>query len=175
MVEETVLAHGDTHLGAGSDGHNFNSTASNSAIFQGALKAVDFIVELTDRILFIEIKDPPDPASLPPDVKSDYVEGLLSGREDADFYRKYRNSFLYEWAAERTKKPIYYLILVAFERLTNADLLARTDALKRKLPVADAVPETAGWQGSFVAGCAVFNLDTWNQAFPTYSARRISA
>jgi len=37
VVEETVLAHGDTHLGGGSDEHNFNSTASNSALFQGAL------------------------------------------------------------------------------------------------------------------------------------------
>lgn len=139
------------------------------------MKAVDFIVELTDRILFIEIKDPPDPASLPPNAKGDYVEKFLSGEEDADFYRKYRDSFLYEWAAKRTQKPIFYLILVAFARLTEADLLARTEVLKRKLPVADAVPETAGWQDSFVAGCAVFNLDTWNQVFPTYSARRISA
>ncbi|WP_133510758.1 hypothetical protein [Candidatus Thiosymbion oneisti] len=139
------------------------------------MKAVDFIVELTDRILFIEIKNPPDTASLPPNAKGDYVEQFLSGGEDAEFYYKCRDSFLYEWAAKRTKKPIYYLILVAFARLTKADLVARTEALKRKLPVVDAVPETAGWQGSFVAGCAVFNLDTWNQAFPTYSARRISA
>jgi len=40
------------------------------------MKAVDFIVELTDRILFIEIKNPPDPASLPPNAKGDYVEKL---------------------------------------------------------------------------------------------------
>jgi len=31
------------------------------------MKAVDFIVELVDRILFIEIKEPPDTTSLPPD------------------------------------------------------------------------------------------------------------
>lgn len=38
------------------------------------MKAADFIVELTDRILSIEIKDPPDPASLPPNNKGNCVE-----------------------------------------------------------------------------------------------------
>jgi len=108
------------------------------------MKAEDFIVELTDRILSIEIKDPPDPASLPPNNKGNYVEKFLSGEG----------------------KSIYYLILVAFTRLTGTDLLARTEVLKRKLLVVDAVPEMAGWRDSFVAGCAVFNLDTWNQVYP---------
>jgi len=112
---------------------------------------------------------------LPPNAKGDYVKGFLSGEKDADFYRKYRDSFLYEWAAKRTEKPIYYLILVAFEGLTEADLDARIDALKRKLPVASKATEKAGWQGSFIAGCAVFSLAVWNQAFPAYPARRISA
>jgi len=41
------------------------------------MKAVDFIIELTDRILFIEIKDPPDPVSLPPNAKGDHIEKFL--------------------------------------------------------------------------------------------------
>jgi len=101
------------------------------------------------------------------------LKGFLSGGEDADFYYKCRDSFLYEWAARRAEKPIYYLILVAFERLSPAELLARTEALKCKLPVADAVPKTAGWRDSFVAGCTVFNLAAWNQTFPGYPARHI--
>jgi len=155
------------------------SSALNGRKFDGGathglshcMKAVDFIVELPHQILFVEVKDPPDPASLPPHVKADYVKGLLSGAEDADFYYKYRDSFLYEWAADRTDKPIYYLVLVAFDRLTAADLLARTDALKRKLPVSEAAP--ADWQHSLVAGCSVFNLAAWNKALPAFPAQRV--
>ena len=151
------------------NGRKFDDGATHG--LSHCMKAVDFIVELPDQILFVEVKDPPDPASLPPHVKADYVKCLLSGAEDADFYYKYRDSFLYEWAADRTDKPIYYLVLVAFDRLTAADLLARTDALKRKLPVSPAAP--ADWKRSLVAGCSVFNLSAWNNFFPAYPAQRV--
>jgi hypothetical protein len=151
------------------NGRKFDESATHG--LSHCMKAVDFIVELTDCILFIEVKDPPAPATLPPHVRADYIKGLLSGAEDADFCYKYRDSFLYEWAANRTDKPIYYLVLVAFDRLTTADLLARTDALKRKLPVNQAAPAT--WQRSLVAGCSVFNLAAWNKAFPAYLAQRV--
>lgn len=151
------------------NGRKFDDETTHGLSY--CMKAVDFIVELADRILFIEVKDPPDPAALPPHVKADYVKGLLSGAEDADFYYKYRDSFLYEWAADRTDKPIYYLVLVAFDRLTPAELLAQTDALKRKLPVDQVAP--AEWQRSLVAGCSVFNLAAWNHYFSAYPAQRV--
>jgi hypothetical protein len=68
------------------NGRKFDDGATHG--LSHCMKAVDFIVELSDQILFVEVKDPPDPASLPPHVKADYVKGLLSGAEDADFCYK---------------------------------------------------------------------------------------
>ena len=53
---------------------------------------------------------------------------------DEDLKYKYRDSFLYEWASGNTGRPIHYLVIVAIEGLSDAELLTRTDALNRKLP-----------------------------------------
>lgn len=133
------------------------------------MKAVDFIVELTDRFLFIEFKDPEHPAGKPQD-KAKFVGQFLAGSIDEEFKYKYRDSFLYEWACGRARKPIHYLVLVALASLTEADLLMRTDELKRKLPLHG--PASGLWQHQIVASCAVFNIATWNKHLASYPVAR---
>ncbi len=134
------------------------------------MKAVDFIVELPDRLLFIEFKDPEHPSSKPKD-RDEFVRDFLSGKLDEDLKYKYRDSFLYEWASGKPEKPVYYLVLVAFSDLTEAELLARTDDLIRKLPLEG--PPSGLWKRQIVAGCSVFNLETWNKTLPQYPVERI--
>lgn len=55
--------------------------------------------------------------------------------------------------------------------LSDAELLARTDALKRQLPVTG--PDARPWKKPFVAGCAVMNLAAWNKALPQFPASRV--
>ena len=98
------------------------------------MKAVDFIIDLPDRYLYIEFKDPQHPNSRD-ENREEFIQDFHSGRLDEDLKYKYRDSFLYEWACGRADKPIYYLVLVALDTLTVADLLTRTEALKYKLPV----------------------------------------
>lgn len=62
------------------------------------MKAVDFIIELSDRYLFIEFKDPQHPQSNATDRRK-FIQKFLSGHIDEDFKYKYRDSFLYEWAS----------------------------------------------------------------------------
>lgn len=134
------------------------------------MKAVDFIVELKDRYFFIEFKDPQHPQGKNESYEK-WVEKFLSGSiMDEDIKYKYRDSFLYAWASEQTKKPIHYYILVAIETLTEAELLVRTDDLKRKLPMDG--PPSGVWKHKIVSGCAVFNISTWNKRFPTYPVSR---
>jgi hypothetical protein len=134
------------------------------------MKAVDFIVELSDRYLFIEFKDPEHPQSKQKD-RAKFVSKFLTGNIDDDLKYKCRDTFLYEWAAERTGKPIYYYVLVAIDTLTPAELLTRTDDLRRKVPVDG--PASGVWQRKIIAGCAVFNIATWNANLPTYSVSRV--
>ena len=97
------------------------------------MKAVDFVVELTDHYLFVEMKDPQHPRATP-SSRTEFVGKLRSGGLDEDLKYKYRDSFLYEWASRRADKPIDYRVLIALNTLDEAQLLTRTEALARSLP-----------------------------------------
>lgn len=153
------------------------SGASNARKFDeqtthrvGFMKAVDFVVEYPDRYLFIEFKDPQHPGS---DLTGDQalIEYYQSERIDDELIYKCRDSFLYEWAAGRADKDVYFLVLIAIERLTPADLDKKKRDLDRKLPV--GMPSV--WERPIVSGCGVFNIDTWNRNFPELAVRRLSA
>ncbi|MCD4749125.1 MAG: hypothetical protein K8R59_07110 [Thermoanaerobaculales bacterium] len=133
------------------------------------MKAVDFIIELNDRILFVEIKDP-EHSGVAKESREDFVRRFQVGEIDRDLARKYRDTFLYEWAAERLGKPVHYLVLVAISALDAAMLLARTDALKRELPFDG--PSSGTWTRRFADGCMVFNLAAWNEYMTEFRVRR---
>ena len=136
------------------------------------MKAVDFIVELADRYLFIEFKDPQNPAS--PDPKGGaYFEQFNGEQMDEDLKYKYRDSLLYEWAAGRADKPVDYLVLVALDTLTSLHLMQRQKALEQKLPLRG--PQGQPWARPIVNGCAVFNIESWNSKFREYPISRRSS
>lgn len=132
------------------------------------MKCVDFIVELEDRVLFIEFKDP-EHSRAPAENRRAFIADFESGALDETLVRKYRDSFLYEWAAKRTRKPIHYLVLIALSSLDAAMLLIRTEALKSRLPIHG--PEGV-WSRSFVDKCVVLNLEAWNRTFPKFKVTR---
>jgi hypothetical protein len=134
------------------------------------MKAVDFIVELDTSVLYIEIKNPQHPDAQTKDRKR-FTQKFTSGGLDEDLKYKYRDSFLYQWASGKTGKPVRYYVLIALDSLTESELLFRTEDLKRKLPVREP---SQHWPRPFVAGCAVFNIATWNNHFPNYLVTRIS-
>ncbi len=136
------------------------------------MKAVDFIVEFDDRYLFIEFKDPQNPKA-PEERGREFIEDLKSSRLDCELRYKYRDSFLYEWASGRADKPIHYIVVVAWDGLSPADLMTRADALKRLLPRKG--PKSGSWSRPIVADCVVFNLDSWNRIFPRYPIIRLSS
>jgi hypothetical protein len=136
------------------------------------MKAVDFIVELADRIYFIELKDPEDPEATA-ERRQEFIKELERGVLDANLKLKFRDSFLYEWASGRVDKPIHYLVLIGLSSLTSAELLARTDALRKQLPLLG--PNSAPWHRPLAAGCAVLNIDAWNRILKAMPIRRASA
>jgi len=156
-------------LPAGASGRRFDDHVDHG--LSHCMKAVDFVVELPDRLLFIEFKDPEHPSAQVRDRKQ-FRQRFLSGDLDADLKTKYRDSFLYEWASGRISKPVYYLVLIGASFLTEADLLARTDALKRQVPVLG--PGGKPWKKPFVTDCAVMNIEAWNKTLPQYPVSRIS-
>ena len=134
------------------------------------MKAVDFIVQENNRILFIELKDPDHPHAKKADKKK-FIESFHSGALDEDLKHKYRDTFLYQWASGRVNKPVHYLVVIAIKSLTARDLSTRTDDLKRKLPLKG--PPSGEWKQPIVADCMVFNIDTWNRHLPRFPLSRI--
>ena len=135
------------------------------------MKAVDYVVELSNRYLFIEIKDPQDP-QVPPQGQDAFLRDFQSGQIDEDFKYKYRDSFLYEWASGRASKPIHYLVLIGSNSLSEASLTRRTRALERNLPLMG--PIASPWTRPIASFCGVFNIESWNRTFPDYPVTRLS-
>jgi len=136
------------------------------------MKAVDFVVELSDRILFIEAKDPQNPRARL-QATAEFVEELQSySLIKKKLVPKCRDSYLYELSMGRAKKPVYYVVLVALNALTEADLSHQTDLLKKCIPVEG--PPKNPWLHRFIQGCVVMNLRTWNQNLPAFPVLRLS-
>lgn len=134
------------------------------------MRAVDFVVELNDCYLFIEIKDPQHPAA-PARETDRFARSFLSGQLDDELRFKYRDSFLYEWADERADKPVDYLVLIALDSLDPSNLLDRRDQLQRRLPLQR--PGPLPWPRPIVRSCGVFNIASWNRNLPDYPVRRL--
>jgi hypothetical protein len=154
------------------DAFVFDETDPNSTHFHGApMKAVDIVAEFPDRYVFVEIKDPHDPALYDTATTAEPAEA----REKRDRFvwlkeylkYKYRDSYLYRHAEDRVDKPIFYFCLLMFENPLN---MALQKSLRQELP---AGRSSERWQRSLVQNCHVLNLEKWNQVFPKWPARRI--
>ncbi len=147
---------------------------SSSHELSHSMKAVDFIVEWRRELRFIEFKDLQHPRARSGDVEK-FIQSFQSGSKDSDLIYKFRDSFLYRWAAlaPGAELPkIGYFVLVASDKLSAEDLAIRTDALKRTIPAGDRSPKV--WNRHIAAGCGVFNMQAWNRRFPEFPVSRVS-
>lgn len=133
------------------------------------MKAVDFVIEVEDKVLFIEVKNPQHP-KIPPYRRKKTIqlfEQKLKSKEliDKELVPKFRDSYLYEYALGNINKPAHYLVLIALETLTEAELDNQTQYLHNQLPVD---PPHLPWKIKFVHGCIIFTLNTWNRYLPQF-------
>ena len=165
----TTLREGNLQITfpKGAKVRRFDDRASHG--LSHCMKAVDFIVEEVNRISFIELKDPDHPNAKQMN-RNIFIKDFLSGALDEDLKYKYRDTFLYQWASGSVGKPIYYWIIIALEKLTEAELSSRTDDLRRKLPLKGP---TGKWKRPIVTDCMVFNIDTWKRHQSRFPLSRI--
>ena len=135
------------------------------------MKAVDYIIEMADRIVFLEIKDPDNPNATPKE-RNNFFKELQSGKIDNNLKIKFRDSFIYEGACGRTTKPIHFWFLIGAKMLDSVQLVRRTESLKTQLPING--PDGKPWRNAFVVDCEVMNLSAWNRQLPNFPAKRIS-
>lgn len=130
------------------------------------IKRVDFIAEFTDRIIFLEIKDPDNPSAANPNA---FKHKLLSGNLIPDLAGKYRDSLWFRTLSNKVNKPMHYIVLLSMASLEPALLLAKQDELKRALPI-----KHADWSVPCAQACIILNLDQYKRQFGETSVRRLS-
>jgi hypothetical protein len=136
------------------------------------MKAVDFIVELPDKILFVEIKDPDNPHTKECD-QTKFIDEFKSHKLiNSSLVPKCRDSFLYEYCMEGIHKPIHYCVIIGLENLSEAELISQSDLLSKNIPISG--PSITPWKRQFIQSSHIFNLRTWNANFSEYPMTRIS-
>ncbi len=170
----TILTEGNLQITFPDDANVMKFDDDKSHGLSHCMKAVDFIVELEDRVYFIEIKDFEHPRAPSKNRKvpiKKFQSGDLDNELVSELVYKFRDSFLYEWACKKVDKPIDYWILIASQALTKAHLGPRIDAVKPRLPLSQYSEKQ--WKRQIVAKCGVFNICTWNKYFPNYPVKKI--
>ena len=130
------------------------------------MKAVDFIVELREYYLFVEVKDPSHPKALIENVEK-FKAKVTNGKLTEDIVKKFRDSFIYRWAENRLAKPIHFISLITLEEglLKNFQ-----DGLHRSLPFVGP----SRWSRQITKSCLVVNITAWNRNFPRWPVHRMS-
>ena len=105
----TTLTEGNLQITFPRDANVRKFDSPESHGLTHCMKAVDFIVEDDERVLFIEFKDPDHPHARDKEKKK-FIKRFKSGKLVDDLKHKYRDSFLYEWMSGSVRKPVYYWI-----------------------------------------------------------------
>lgn len=131
---------------------------------------VDFIVEKTDAIFFIEVKDPGKPGAA--DVGSvRFLEKVVNGTLEASLIKKYIFSFFFRWAEGKLDKSIHYITLITLE---SGLLQPIIDGLEDQLS-SHFSQMSVRWNRRPLASCQVHNIETWEAVFPDWPITRLSA
>lgn len=162
----TVLTENDLEFDFG--------TAIEATVFdddalhkQSTMKRVDFIAEFAEYFVFLEIKDPDNPAAANPGA---FKQKLLSGNLIPDLAGKYRDSLWFRTLSGKSVKPTRYIVLLSMASLEPALLLTKQDELQRSLPITHT-----DWPVPCAQACVILNLDQYKKQFGADSVRRLSA
>lgn len=161
----TRLAEGDLEFDFGTaiEALRFDDDALHG---QSTMKRVDFIAEYDDRFLFIEVKDPDNPAASNPEA---FKTKFLTGNLVPELAGKYRDSLWFRALCGKVSKPVHYVVLLSMSSLEPALLLSKQDELHRSLPITHK-----DWSIPFATACVVMNLDQYKRQYGANSVRRIS-
>ena len=135
------------------------------------MKAVDFIVELDNEYIFVEIKDPENPYAHAT-TSAQWISDFETGQINDELISKFRDSFIYEWASGRANKPVSYFVLIAISGQHAGTLGPKISDLRRRLP--SGVPPDTTWVKPVAHDCRIFNIQSWNSHLPGFPIRRIS-
>ncbi len=157
----------------------FDFTTAQNAIkfdndFHGmshCMKAVDFVVEHGDKLLFIEIKDINAP-NIRRNSQRKFRQSLEDKTLKREIIKKYTDSFLYKWAENTLNAPvtIWYIFLLEANIVQQQKWSSFNNQVRAGLPL---LPPT-NWQNSLIDDFQLHSLLSWNKYFPQFPVTRLS-
>lgn len=133
------------------------------------MKAVDFVVDFGAYFLFVEVKDP-DSTTATSERREQFANELFQPNFTRKLSLKYRDSFLYHWAENKSVKPVKYVVLLQLRTLQSPQYMVIHQALKIDLPES-SLP--AAWSRPLVGGSAVVDIGMWNALGLYGTVRRV--
>lgn len=134
------------------------------------LGGVDFVVELEDMFLFIEVKDIQNPKT--PQSEIDRWKTKLNHSKDNPFLievgGKFKDTIIRRWGREMTfDKPIYYIVLLEFDELDSRLKTKLTSDLAGQLPT--SVNRIDGFVRNIkIRGREVLNISDWREKYSIF-------
>ncbi|WP_424767515.1 hypothetical protein [Paenibacillus sp. sgz302251] len=142
------------------------------AVTINGMKFVDFIIELADRFIFLEVKDPDNPRATP-EAKLNYLRKMRSREIGWELGQKVKDTLLYEWARDRRlDKPIHYVVLMEASFADSPTLLALIDRTKGYLPL--GLTNRPEVKRNCIDHFLILTLQKWNEHYAELPAHRMS-
>jgi len=137
---------------------------------------VDLVVEESDKIFLIEVKDPSQQGT-PEENREKFLKDL---EQDDLINRKLvpkaRDSYTYLHLMERDNKPFIFVLLLGLDALElerdidEALLLPFQERLLKRIRKEAAKP----WKRKYIKDCIVVTTEKWPKYFPNYTIVRKS-
>jgi hypothetical protein len=121
------------------------------------IQPVDFIVDIDERYVFIEVKDHDNPVAK---NQQAILAKLRDGRLIRKLAGKYRDSRFFFEFQQRSPKPVHYVVVLSWAAVDNALLLAKTEELKLAIPISHASHRL-----SCLDQCIILNLEQFKKRF----------
>ena len=152
------------------DAERFDDPGKPSINF---FKPVDFVVELKERTLFIEVKDPSN-TNAPQANRDDFLRQMRTkSLIHEHLVPKARTSWAFLRLMKRAEKPITYIVVIGADSLRIEPLLWSnfTARLKQRLSQEIDVP----WPLQYVDQCIVVPASDLSRHLPGVTVQRLAA
>jgi hypothetical protein len=133
---------------------------------KSTMKRVDIIIENSSEFIFLEVKDPDKPGAKNPDH---FKQQFLTGNFIPEIAGQCRDTLLFTKLRQEYTKPIIYVVLVCMEKLDDALVLPKIDALKCALPLSHK-----SWIKDSIESCIILKLGAYKKKYGENSVWRHS-
>lgn len=139
------------------------------------LGGVDFVVELQDKFIFVELKDI-ESSKVPLGNKKEWIEQLRINQGKLfllDMGVKFKDTLIRRWAKEESfNKPIWYIIIIQLKELDAAQRIKLGENLTGKLPT--CIKPKHGFNKEIkIKQRMVISIEGWKEMFPQFQVDEI--